>query len=503
MRRIFLRQHDYKYFPYELDFAEREVGRLPNVIAQERTRNGWWVETCADYNELRRLVYSATFSADGSEQPTLQHLLESSNSGRMSKRRQSTRYSVHGLHEYKGKFNPQVVRGILNSLGITSGQRVLDPFCGSGTSLVECAYGDIESVGFDLNPLAVFISRTKLLALSTPTEELDTDFRQVMAAMANRSGAAAIPSRKKVDIEYLAHWFDEDILIELEKLRGHILRLQFKASQMVLLAIISDLLRDYSRQEPSDLRIRRRKSPMPEVPLLSAFETRASEAIEMIAAAQRITGLLHSRATVSVADNRLLGNHPENIEYPFDAAITSPPYATALPYIDTQRLSLVWLGLADGPALRSLEADLTGSREFVRKEQKEWNESLVSNDHALPKDAHSFCLDLAQRLSPSDGFRRKAVPALLYRYLSSMRSMFAQLSGAMREDAPFALIVGHNRTTLGGAAIDIDTPSLLALVADGTGWRVDETVSLQTYQRYGIHQRNSVNDETLLILRRN
>ncbi len=46
----------------------------------------------------------------------------------------------------------------------------------------------------------------------------------------------------------------------------------------------------------------------------------------------------------------------------FDAAITSPPYATALPYIDTQRLSLIWLGFASPKEVKVLENNLIGSR---------------------------------------------------------------------------------------------------------------------------------------------
>src|SRR5690606_18912422 len=102
--------------------------------------------------------------------PTMQAMLERVNGTGIN--RQSTRYSAHGLHEYKGKFNPQIVRAILNILGIPAGSNVIDPFCGSGTALLECAHLGMYARGTDINPLAVFIANAKLLAVRTPAAAL-------------------------------------------------------------------------------------------------------------------------------------------------------------------------------------------------------------------------------------------------------------------------------------------------------------------------------------------
>ena len=99
-----------------------------------------------------------------------------------------------------------------------------------------------------------------------------------------------------------------------------------------------------------------------------------------------------------------------------------------------------------------------------------------------------------------DGFRRQAVPVLLYRYFVSMMRSFRAIRGNIRSKAPFALIVGHNHTILGGVRCDIDTPAHLASLASHCGWTVEETVPLQTYRRYGYHVNNAVSAESLLIL---
>ena len=64
------------------------------------------------------------------------------------------------------------------------------------------------------------------------------------------------------------------------------------------------------------------------------------------------------------------------------------------------------------------------------------------------------------------------------------------------------LIVGTNKTTLGGEKFIIDTPVLLGEVARAQGWKLVDVVPLQTYKRYGINAKNAVNEEKLLILQK-
>ena len=114
---------------------------------------------------------------------------------RAGKTRQATRYSVHGLHEYKGKFNPQVAKALLNIFGVRSGGRVLDPFCGSGTTLVECTHADVLGLGIDINPFAVFLANAKLRALTTPVAELRGAEQRILRRLERRTPRAGVRPR--------------------------------------------------------------------------------------------------------------------------------------------------------------------------------------------------------------------------------------------------------------------------------------------------------------------
>ena len=490
--------HPYKYFPYELDLAKREVKTLLPKASFSETDRGLRLRGDFDPEMTKRLVYFAGASEGEKYSPTMQSRLERVNGN--GPNRQSTRYSAHGLHEYKGKFNPQIVRAILNILNIPVGSRIIDPFCGSGTSLIECGHLGIDAIGTDINPLAVFIANAKLAAVNIPAGEL----RRSLSAVIKRQRTVKTPKKGR-DLareEYLLSWFTPEIYRVIERFRIAI-EAMGEPFANPLLAIASNLLRDYSLQDPNDLRIRRRKTPLPEKPFAKAYEEAATLFIEKLEDAQEIVNSHKARSRALLIDSRHATGKKLGTKGKFDCALTSPPYATALPYIDTQRLSLVWLGLIPPSEIIPLEARLVGSRE-VRgaRSKKELLDKLHSNASNLPAAQAKYCKMLQNAIGEGDGFRRQAVPLLLYRYFSGMAEVFTSLHPLMKDNAPFALIVGGNHTVLGGKRFDIDTPKHLAAIAKSSGWRHAETVPLQTYQRYGYHRGNAVTAESMVIVRK-
>ncbi len=74
-------------------------------------------------------------------------------------RRRCLRYATHGLHEHRGKFFPQLVRSLMDMAQVPAGGIVLDPMCGSGTTMVEARLAGRVACGLDMNPLSVFVAR--------------------------------------------------------------------------------------------------------------------------------------------------------------------------------------------------------------------------------------------------------------------------------------------------------------------------------------------------------
>lgn len=490
--------HKHKYFSYEKDLARREINSVLNGKITSESNDSIKANVSFQGRTFEKLTYFSKVKMGSKVITTKQYLLEQGfRDSRGHKNRQATRYSVHGIHEYKGKFNPQLARFILNYFDAKPGSNVLDPFCGSGTTLIECAYQKINAVGVDMNPLAVFLTKAKHLALAIDPDVLEE------AGVTLIEKLEKPPSLEIADddlrMAYLLKWFSPQSLQIIEHFRKTCLIFP-ETVRHTLLALGSDLVRNYSLQEPSDLRIRRRSSPFPTISFQAAFKDKLSAFCNSIRSSQSILGKISPKNKVICGDARALSDtlSGAGIRRKFDFVVTSPPYATALPYIDTQRLSLVWLELCTAKGIAALDADAVGSRE-LRGLSKQWSERLFLNTDNLPDKLATFCRKLQKAVSATDGFRRKVAPQLIYRYYAQMLQVFEGLDEQLKPNSKLGFVVGSNHTTLGGKRFVIDTPADLALIAEQCGFNILEVIKLDTYQRYGLHSKNAINSENLTI----
>jgi SAM-dependent methyltransferase len=527
-----LRWHHYRYMPYEKRLAELEVTRLTRMVPQP-TEGGLLVKAKLKPEVARRFTYFAEVEdASGSRVRTDQAAFEASTPRNGQKRgsdkdavlsaasKQATRYSAHGLHEYRGKFNPQVVRATVNILGLKAGSFVLDPFCGSGTVLLEAAHLEFDGGGFDLHPLAVEIANAKIAAFHTPRAELRRVADSVLEAL---GPALALKGRELIrwldrnastsidnvlpNSEYLRHWFPELVLRQIAFAFGTIERHSPDSLRGIFRVMLSDIVREVSWQEPADLRIRRRANPADNYPALALFAEGMKKKSGVIFATPGTT----SNETHQVAlltDSRDASAATRGLRAHFggrkaDAIISSPPYATALPYVDMHRLSLCLLGLIGDRQIREAERSLIGNREITDRERRQLEDRLTANTDCLPPPCHTLCVRmLSEAEKPGNGFRRRNTPSLLYKYLGEMRLMFQSVTGLLKQGAPLAFVIGPNRCSLGGLEFAINTPDLLREIGESAGFVLDECIELGTYQRYGMHHQNSIRSEALLIMRK-
>lgn len=489
---------DYNLFEYERRLAAREFEALTNHAEPLGV-------------EVGRLVRDrATYFRTVSGVPTVQALTEMFHHAERGSRptRQATRYLVHGLHEYKGKFNPQMARALINSID-PNAEALMDPYCGSGTTLIEGMRLGLSTTGVDQNPLAAWISRVKVRALKLAgaenlVERFDTLAARIIQGVqvAQECGRAITPSMVNEDDEaYLRHWFPEPVLAALWA-GIQVCRDSVDPVSDVAQLGISNIVRQVSWQLPEDLRVRRRPaswvSPVVADLLSDAFK-KARIALAEVGNAPTLPP--SSAASVHLGSSRdrdlVERAWPEGRRL----VVTSPPYATALPYIDTDRLSIVLLGLAPAKDIRRLEQELTGSREWRTSEARHWVEARMTNTARLPDAILAVLnhIELTNRASNA-GFRRRAVPPLLYRYFAHMGETLDALAKTMRPGEHVVMVVGSNRTGSAEQQIEIQTPELLGQLAATRGFEYTERIPLETWARYGMHSKNAVNAEDAVVM---
>lgn len=491
--------------PFEVELAKLEYEAL--LARGERGRSARLIDRLGYYESVggvptRQALREATTNIARSQIPTgqLRKHLPLGKDLPFVKRR-TLRYATHGIHEYRGKFFPQLVRSLLNIGGAKRGSLVLDPMCGSGTTLVEGVLSGCQVVGLDLNPLSAMIAKDKCSLLAADPDELIQDFEQIRSTLESQAAKPRfgyLDQLTESEREYLDSWFEAETLRELDGIATHLTdRLPAPAVSLAWISL-SNILRSSSQQKTDDLRVRRDYSVQEMPDIRGRFLREFERSIRLTAAFLYQEGRQNGPSyEVHLADARDLHNFSGKRKV--DLIITSPPYATALPYLDTDRLSLSFLGLESRADVRKRDRDMIGNREVTeRHRQLLWNEYLALQ-HELPDSVRRLLELLHSRLDhESTGFRRRNLPALLSKYFLDMRLVLSRSKDTLKPGHSAFFIVGNNHTMSGGERVEIRTAELLGEVAESVGFAWTKTISMEMLVARDAHQSNSLASEFIL-----
>ncbi len=286
-----------------------------------------------------------------------------------------THSDIEGLHPYPAKFVAELPRTLLNILPIPAGTAVLDPFCGSGTTLVESQRHGLASVGIDVNPIACLMSRVKTESVPPDLAETARD----VLDRAQRERDPAIPAIPNLD-----HWFRRPVQKALAALTSALTAVPAEYQAPLRLALSSIIVR-VSNQD-SDTRYAAVEKQVAAEDVFRGFEQ----------ATRRILNVLQKRpyplvpATVLQADTLALD--PKQILGRIGLVITSPPYPNAYEYWLYHKYRMWWLGF-DPIAVKTQEI---GARAHFFKR----------NHHTAEDFAHQMAQTFAllQEVLVSDGY---------------------------------------------------------------------------------------------------
>jgi site-specific DNA-methyltransferase (cytosine-N4-specific) len=269
---------------------------------------------------------------------------------------QDTTYLTHNFHPFPGKFIPQIPNFFIKHLS-NRNDLILDPYCGSGTTLVESKLLGRRSLGLDIHPLGVFMANVKATkitdkeldrvpALLAKIEKRLDNFwasryknQNLMAFMDNsfENGAYSfdIPDFPNRD-----HWFEEPVLHELAIIKTSIIQEcageEFK--NFVLLAF-SSIIVSVSNQESETRYAAVKKETLPK----HAFSLFKNKLLDMSRRMKEFNKRASDcQATAHHADCREVDFLEENSA---DLIVTSPPYPNTYDYYLYHKLRMFWLDL--------------------------------------------------------------------------------------------------------------------------------------------------------------
>lgn len=496
--------------PFERELALRELRALLNPGDEIREVHSYWLAHTEVSDEMLRakLTYWQRVGREFLE-PTLQKVLEFTQNGESAANERSElhrarrlRYGPHDLHEYRGKFFPQLVRSLINMSGIPEGSLVLDPMSGSGTTACEAVAAGMFAIGADLNPLSTLIASVKASIPAIDSKEFK---KLAIDRLPKFNFEPADPAKVwgEDDLRYLGMWFDPKAITDLASIVSAIEKIRHTAYRDFFRVCLSNIVRSVSWQKSTDLRVRKEIQPYDAGTAQVRFLTEAAAQVDRI---YPYLSVLQRQVSANVEIRR--GNSLDIAsifpEYrgKVDLLITSPPYATALPYLDTDRLSLIVMGLLPRKQHGVAERSMVGTREVSERERREaWADYEVRRSE-LPDEISSL-IDRIAAINHGEGvgFRRRNLPALLGKYFLSMLDAMRSARELMKPGAFGHYVVGNNSTVVDGVKIEIPTDQLLVGLGAAAGWTPVEQIPMELIASRDIFRENRGSSETILCFR--
>jgi len=305
----------------------------------------------------------------------------------------STGYATHGLFPYRGKFHPQLIKALINIIGIRKGEVILDPMCGSGTTNIEAALMGINSYAIDLSPFCQFMTKVKYNSLSIDIKLLKN--------ISDKS-------------EELFNFFNaNDIKRQLQKIRDNE---RIKVYQLALLAFLDAL--GYSK------RVIKSNHRQLFAKVLKRYEDTV------------INFILSSRKYITDLGNLEILENATALRIPLednsvDGVITSPPYSFAIDYVKNDEAQLKILGY-NIDKIRSNMIGLVGRSNKERLENyfKDMEQVCSEVARVLKKDKY-FVIIIGSNTNQTGGIRLegKIIEASKRHNLALVKSILKPIKG--------------------------------------------------------------------------
>ena len=415
--------------------------------------------------------------------------------------------AAHDWYRFVLSFPPHLVRQYLRKFEVDEAATILDPFCGTGTTLVECKKLGMESVGIEAHPLTHFASSVKV-DWSPDPEELLEHANEVAEAVKTELESVGIDDGQHYDPDSLfGGWSGvglRELLPESRKLllKGSISPLPLHKT-LVLLDHIKRRRGDgYERHERLALAKALVSSignlrfgpevgvgpAKPDAPVVSAWLSGVQRMAEDLRELRWRAGDAPSVAYNADSRNLLDKVAPESI----DVVITSPPYPNEKDYTRTTRLESVLLGfINDRTELQALKRGLVRSN--TRGVYKGDDDDVWVSQHPEIERIAEAIEARRIELGKTSGFER-LYSRVTKLYFGGMARHLADLRHILRPGAQLAYVVGDQASYL---RVMIRTGHLLGEIAQSLGY---ELLSIDLFRtRFSTATKEHLREEVVVL----
>ncbi len=274
---------------------------------------------------------------------------------------ENTRELTHCYHDYPARMIPQIARQFLELFAKNQSGVLFDPYCGTGTTLVEGFIRGFDVIGFDLNPLARLIAKAKTTAFSL--SEIDFYISKFHKYILSNPKDLAIP--KIEGVSRLDFWFKPEVVKKLAIIKNFVGEIADIEVKLFFLTAFSETVREVSNTRTHEFKLYRYSNEtlasfQPDVfSLMSAKLGRNRKGLS------NFLSIIEKFSFIPKADIfefNTVEDYPSEFGAKVDFVLTSPPYGdsqTTVAYGQYSRLSAAWLDL---PQPEKIDGKLMGSK---------------------------------------------------------------------------------------------------------------------------------------------
>lgn len=396
--------------------------------------------------------------------------------------------SIHDWYRFVLSFPPHLVRQYLDEFGADRNSFILDPFCGTGTTNVECKKRGISSWGIEASPITHFASVTKcdwMVDVSNMVLEAESIIQKVERELALTNEMRVLSNEQNSLI--LKNSISPEPLHQTLILRDTIVDARSKFNSYYLLALAKHIVYSYSNLKfGPEVGISRKKKE--HVDVLSIW---FSEVKRMQKDLQDNAQFSMVPTSITLGDSRniLMSQNHKKVDF----VITSPPYPNEKDYSRTTRLESVILGfIKSKDELRSIKKGFirSNSKNVYRSDNDEQYVRSIRAITALSEEIEQTRVMLGK----TSGFE-KLYSSVVKLYFGGMARHLLALKPYLKNGAFLAYVVGDQASYF---QIPIRTSNLLGEVAESLGcYRVERIDTFR--KRFATATENWLNEDVLIL----
>jgi DNA modification methylase len=378
--------------------------------------------------------------------------------------RSDVTYGTHGIHKYPAKFIPLIPRWALSYDPETPSRTVMDPFCGSGTTLVEAGLLGATSYGIDISPLAVLLTSAKCSIISN---EEAKQWLAYLESVLKRSTTLApkleVELRSQLNSDALglhrtwSNWFTPREAAKLVAIRQAIIARKLSPTlNRIALASLSAVTKSCSRLHEDQIKVRFDHTK----DVADPFEV-FPKIFTKFVQSQLLLSDSYGQANASFHIEQGTASSTGARANSIDRVITSPPYINAVDYTMAHKYNMFVLGLLEPDRFKE------HCREYIGVTERAVRASDISSTPVvLTKSAMSAVRRIEATKKPAARNRAYVVA----QYFSGMENSLQEAFRVLRKRGLMFLVVGESNRICG---ITVETAGILGDAAKMAGFKVE------------------------------